>query len=285
MAHHPYYPEVLVPCDEVALAVARGARLVEVDLDPAAYEHGHIPGAIRWDWSAQLRNQGTEEILNVAEFESLMGVSGISKDTEVLLYGDNNNWFACWAFWLMQLYGHENVKLVDGGSKKWLRDQRALSLEPTAVSRSTYKSRGLDVTNKASIEDIFASFFNPSDSRLVDVRSSAEYIGQISGPGDGAGATCEVAGHIPTAINIPWNLNCNEDATFKSPDELRSLYASFDIRPEMCVITYCAIGERASLSWFVLKHLLGYRVVMNYDRSMAQWGRLANSAVVTGKAA
>jgi len=142
-----------------------------------------------------------------------------------------------------------------------------------------------DLRLKATTETIFESFFNPETHRLLDVRSSAEYVGRISSPGVGMDSKCAVAGHIPTAINVPWNLNCNADGTFKSPEELKTVYASFDVQPEMQVVTYCAIGERASLSWFVLKHLLGYPVVLNYDRSMSHWSRMSNAPIVQGDAA
>ncbi|HEY3783186.1 MAG TPA: sulfurtransferase [Fimbriimonadaceae bacterium] len=285
MPKHPYYPNVLIQPSKVQKAVSEGAQLVEVDLDPSAFDHGHIPGAIGWQWENQLRSPVTQEILNQVEFEQLMGQSGITPETPVLLYGDNNNWFACWAFWLMRLYGHENVRLIDGGARKWLSEKRPLTFERVNIAPVTYRASGFHAESRASIENIFQSFFDPNNVRLVDVRSGGEFAGRMKSAGEGATETCALAGHIPTAVNIPWNLNCHADGTFKSPDELQSLYESFGVRRDMTVITYCAIGERASLSWFVLKHLLGYEVVMNYDKSMAQWSRLANAPLETGEAA
>lgn len=285
MPSHPYYPSVLVQCADYEELVAEGYQFIQVDMDPEAYDQGHVPSAIQWSWAEQLRNPSTGEILNKEEFEQLMGDSGLKPKTPIIVYGDNNNWFACWAFWLMTLYGHENVRVLDGGLRKWLSSGSPVSTEAPKVTPTTYSARDLDTTDRATTEDIFSTFFSPESSCLIDVRSSAEYEGRLSGPGHGKESTCAVAGHIPTAINVPWNLNCNVDGTFKCPEELRALYNSFHVYPEMQVITYCAIGERASLAWFVLKELLGYKVVMNYDRSMAHWSRIANAPLETGEAA
>jgi thiosulfate/3-mercaptopyruvate sulfurtransferase len=279
MYSHPYYPDALVSKEEISELVAGGTQLVQVDLDPAAYGDGHLPGAVSWHWETQLRNQSTQEILNKEEYELLLGSSGISRDTPVVLYGDNNNWFACWALWLMHLYGHENVRLLDGGLSAWLKAGYPLTNELPVIHPVTYVASEANLEDKASTEHIFGAFFDQETFCLLDVRSSAEYQGQITSAGIGADSKCDIAGHIPTAVNVPWNLNCNEDGTFKSPDELQRLYSSFRVVPEKSVITYCAIGERASLSWFVLKNLLGYPVVMNYDRSMAQWSRIKNAPV------
>ena len=285
MALHAHYPDVLVAGENVMNLISAGARPIQVDLDPEAYCQGHIPGATSWDWEKKLRNQSSLEILSKREFEVLMEESGITPSTLVILYGDNNNWFACWAFWMMHLYGHTNVRLIDGGMRKWINSGHPLDAEEPTFPKTEYQAADAALESKASIENIFESFFNPDTHRLLDVRSAAEFQGKLMSPGVGTQAKCEIAGHIPTAINVPWNLNCNVDGTFKTPEELRALYACFDILPEMNVITYCAIGERASLSWFVLKHLIGYNVVMNYDRSMAQWSRIANAPISTGEAA
>jgi thiosulfate/3-mercaptopyruvate sulfurtransferase len=203
----------------------------------------------------------------------------------VVLYGDNNNWFACWAFWLMRMFGHKNVRLLDGGLRAWLKDGLPLSTDLPVFPAVPYEASEPCFESKAVTEDIFTAFFSPQTHCLLDVRSAGEYQGQILSPGVGTEAKCAVAGHIPTAINVPWNLNCNRDGTFKSPDDLRALYRSFGISQEKTVITYCAIGERSSLSWFVLKHLLRYEVVMNYDRSMSQWSRMTNAPIEKGAAA
>ncbi|MES1147146.1 MAG: sulfurtransferase [bacterium] len=285
MSAHPFYPHVLVECNQVMEWVESGAKVVQVDIDPLAYHHGHVPTAIPWHWETQLRNADTGEILNQSEFEALMSQSGLSSDDKIIVYGDNNNWFACWAFWLLKLFGHKEVYVLDGGLRKWMESGCTIALDEPYLSPTNYHAKEPDNSNKASTEDIFTSFFSPQTHRLVDVRSAAEFKGTINSPGIGTESKCAVGGHIPTAVNIPWNLNCNPDGTFKTKDDLLAMYQSFDILPENTVITYCAIGERASLSWFVLKHLLGYDVVMNFDRSMAFWSRLANAPIEVGDAA
>jgi thiosulfate/3-mercaptopyruvate sulfurtransferase len=286
MKTHPFYPDVLVSKEHVFDLVKEGAHLVQVDLDPAAFGHGHVPGAASWNWKTQLRNSETHEAITKEETAALLGATGIGPDTPVILYGDNNNWFACWALWLMRMYGHQNVRLLDGGLRTWIAAGFPLSSETTPIEAVPYQSNAEpDLKNKAVTEDVFAAFFSPQTHCLVDVRSSAEFEGRILSAGLGTEDTCEVAGHIPNAINVPWNLNCKSDGTFKAPNELNELYASFGISPDKTVITYCAIGERASLSWFVLKLLLGYTVVLNYDRSMAYWSQLANAPIQKGVAA
>ncbi len=284
---HPHYPNALVTGADLDMNLGDpGLKVIEVDFDESAYAQGHLPNAFRWLWSSQLRNSATEEILTREEFEALMSASGIRADDTVVVYGDENNWFACWAYWLCKLYGHDRVFVLDGGTRKWLTDGRRMELgaEPFPTP-SDYRADEANPAYKASVENIFEAFFNPATHRLLDVRSSSEFEGRLLGPGVGKEATCALGGHIPTAINVPWNLNCDEDGCFKEPGELRDLYRSFNVIPENHVITYCAIGERASLSWFVLHELLGYPMVMNYDRSMAQWSRMANAPIVQGEAA
>jgi thiosulfate/3-mercaptopyruvate sulfurtransferase len=283
--NHPLYPEVLVETSAVEHLIRQtGVKIVEADLDPTAFDIGHIETAILWDWEGQLRDPVTYEILTRTQMEALLGESGISNTDTILLYGDHNNWFACWAFWLLKLYGHENVYLIDGGAKKWFAEERPVTTGSGEIRSAQYTASNADLTNKAAVEDIFITFFEPGKHTLVDVRSSYEYEGKSLGPA-GVEARCAVAGHIPTAINIPWNLNCNEDGTFKEVEELIDLYSSFGVTRDTSVITYCAIGERASLSWFVLKYLLKHPRVMNYDRSMAEWSRMQNAPLVTGSAA
>ncbi len=274
-------------CEALESALDSGEIIaVEVDIDPESYKQGHVPGAQTWDWQTQLRDQETKDLLKPEAFAALMSATGISNDSKVVLYGDNNNWFACWAYWLLKLYGHKNVWILDGGARKWMSEGRSASLaEPEKPSPGTYVAEVVNTSNRATTENVFESFFNPMTHRLLDVRSAAEYKGSLGGPGPGMAPTCQVTGHIPNAINIPWNLNCNSDGTFKAREELLAIYASFDILPEMNVITYCAIGERSSLSWFVLKELLAYDVVTNYDRSMSQWSCMANAPIVQGEAA
>jgi thiosulfate/3-mercaptopyruvate sulfurtransferase len=285
MPNHPFYSNSLVECTEVEELLNAGARPVQIDIDPEAYDQGHLPGAIPWHWETQLRNPETQQILTKVQFEELMAASGIEPDTKVLLYGDNNNWFACWGFWLMKLYGHENVWLLDGGLRKWLSSGCPVTDEKPVYQQTSYTAKECDLSNKATTENIFGAFFDPAGQALIDVRSSAEFEGRLRSPGAGMEAKCSIAGHIPNAINIPWNLNCKADGTFKDPDELSPLYESFGVTRDKSVITYCAIGERSSLGWFVLKYLLDYKVVMNYDQSMAQWCRLPNAPIEVGAAA
>lgn len=283
---HPFYPDVLVTRDEVLDLQSQGWTVVQVDLDPAAYGQGHLPGALAWDWETQLRNPETHEILSQAEFEGLMSASGIGPETPVIVYGDNNNWFASWAFWLMRLYGHDQVRLLDGGLRAWMQGGLPVSVDTAASEPVSYSAAEADLSIKAGTENIFEAMFSPATHSILDVRSAAEYEGRLAGPGEGAGATCATTGHIPTAVNVPWDMNCHAaDGTFKNPDELRELYAGYGITPDKTVITYCAIGERASLSWFVLKHLLKFPGVQNYDRSMSAWSRIPNAPIELGVAA
>ncbi len=282
---HPVYPKNLMTTEAVASILGDPTyRIIEVDMDPEAYAEGHLEGAILWDWENQLRDTETHEILSPVQFGALLGASGITPLHRIVIYGDNNNWFACWAYWLLNMIGHKNVWLMDGGSRKWFSEGRAVTTEVLPSQPTTYPLKPYDLTEKATTDHIFEAFFSPKSHRLIDVRSSAEFEGKLRGPA-GLEARCATAGRIPTSINIPWNLNCNSDGTFKTSADLRSLYESFDVLPGNSVITYCAIGERASLSWFVLRMLLGYEVVMNYDRSMAEWSRLANAPMITAEAA
>lgn len=260
-----------------------GFRLIEVDLDTTTYEEGHIESTVLWSWAEQLRVPETHQIPSKEQMQCLLRASGVSNDDTIILYGDNRNWFACWGFWLLKLYGHEKVLLMDGGARKWFAERRPVTSAIPNVTPSNYVAKDADLSNKASIEDVFRSFFDPS-VQVLDARSPYEYNGQSLGPA-GLKANSVALGHIPAAINVPWQLNCNPDETFKSPEELAALYKERGILRGQSVITYCAIGERASLSWFVLKHLLKHDDVMNYDRSMAEWSRTPNAPMVTGEAA
>jgi thiosulfate/3-mercaptopyruvate sulfurtransferase len=267
-----------VTCQSVLQLVSNGARPIQVDLDPTARLQGQIPGATSWLWE-DLRDAVSGDILTPEQFAAFMGANGIKRDTLVLLYGDMNNWFAAWAYWLLKYYGHENVRMIDGGLTLWLRLGLPLATEKVHYEAVEYSDTGAHPENRASIEDVFEAIFSPDAYRLLDVRSSAEYEGQLRSAGVGTATHCQASGHIPTAINIPWNLNCNPDGTLKPPHELRKLYAEFGVTPSNKVITYCAIGERASISWFVLKELLGFDVVMNYDGSMSAYTKIPMAPV------
>lgn len=258
--------------------------IVEVDVDPEAYDFGHIPGARKWDWSQELRNPETHEVIDAAEFQALMGRSGISNETPVVLYGDNNGWFAYWAFWVMKSYGHRSVRMLDGGFNRWIAEGRPLTEDAASFHPCSYKVESIQSDWRASSSDVLKAIFSSEANKIIDVRSKAEYRGELLGPGVGMPSTCAIGGHIPTAISVPWNDNCRPDGTFKSRDELKAMYEAAGVVEGQEVIAYCAIGERASLSWFVLNELLGYRA-KNYDRSMAHWSQLPNAPVVQGEAA
>ena len=254
-----------------------GLRLVEVDVDTTSYQEAHLPGAIAWNWNQELCDQRVRDIIGKADFESLMRRSGIGNETTVILYGDNNNWFACWALWQMKIYGHADVRLMDGGRNKWLAERRPLSAELPSVERSTYRAQDPDFTDRAYLQDVMEASAK-SAAALVDVRSPAEYTGEILAP-PGLPETCQRGGHIPTAKSIPWGLACRADGTFKPVEELRQLYGNQGVTPERPAIAYCRIGERSSHTWFVLKYLLGFPNVKNYDGSWTEWGNLVRAPV------
>jgi thiosulfate/3-mercaptopyruvate sulfurtransferase len=253
-------------------------RLVEVDVDTAAYDQGHIPSAVGWNWKTQLQDNIRRDLIEKGALEKLLGQSGISNDTTILLYGDNNNWFAAYAFWQLKYYGHNNVRLINGGRKKWIEEKRALTTAPTTVAPSTYRISGPNHSIRALKEDIFAVLEKRRPGELVDVRSVDEFTGKILAP-PGLSETAQRAGHIPGAANIPWARAVNEDGTFKSADALKQLYENEGITGASEVISYCRIGERSSHTWFVLKYLLGFRNVKNYDGSWTEWGNLIGAPI------
>lgn len=279
------HPEVLVSTESVAQNLnAPNTRLVEVDVDTTAYDQGHIPGAVGWNWQTQLQDNVRRDLIDKAALEKLLGESGISNDTTILLYGDNNNWFAAYAFWQLKYYGHQNVKLINGGRKKWLEEKRPLTKEPTKVASATYRVGNLNESLRAYRDDVLAIVQNKKRGQLVDVRSVDEFTGKIIAP-PGMTETAQRAGHIPNAANIPWAQAANEDGTFKSAEALAALYQGKGITGGDEVIAYCRIGERSSHSWFVLKYLLGYDNVRNYDGSWTEWGNLIGSPIVNEIAA
>jgi thiosulfate/3-mercaptopyruvate sulfurtransferase len=259
-------------------------RLVEVDVDTSAYDQGHIPGALGWNWQSQLQDNIRRDLIDQKALESLLGQSGISNDTTILLYGDNNNWFAAYAFWQLKYYGHKDVRLINGGRKKWAEEKRPLTTEPTKVAATTYRATGPDVSIRARKEDIFSTLDKKTAAQLVDVRSVDEFTGKIIAP-PGMSETAQRAGHIPGAANIPWVQAANEDGTFKSLDALKALYEGKGITGKNEVIAYCRIGERSSHTWFVLKYLLGYDHVKNYDGSWTEWGNLIGAPIEKESAA
>jgi thiosulfate/3-mercaptopyruvate sulfurtransferase len=278
------HPETLVSPEWLADHYAdSNVKVAEVDVDTSAYEEGHIPGAIAWDWRKQLCDTVRRDVLSKRAFEALMEESGVSNDTTVILYGDNNNWFAAWAFWQMKLYGHKDVRLLNGGRKKWIAELRELNRERPRPTLTHYQAAEPDMSIRALLPQVQPAG-KDSPAALVDVRSPLEFTGEILSP-PGLPETCQRGGHIPKARNVPWGDVCNADGTFKSCDDLRALYAAHGIDGSKPVIAYCRIGERSSHTWFVLKYLLGFKDVANYDGSWTEWGNLVAAPVETGAAA
>jgi thiosulfate/3-mercaptopyruvate sulfurtransferase len=273
------HPEVLVSTEWVAThGKDPGIRLVEVDVDTTSYNQGHIDGAIAWNWQTELQDALRRDLAEPKAFEELLGKAGISPDTTIVLYGDNNNWFAAWAFWQLKYYGHEKVLIMNGGRKKWLEEKRPLTTEKPVISATTYKTKSPNTAIRAKRDDVFAAVERKSSAQLVDVRSVDEFTGKIIAP-PGMTETAQRAGHIPGAANIPWAQAVNEDGTFKSADALKQLYGSKGITGDQPVIAYCRIGERSSHTWFVLKYLLGLKDVRNYDGSWTEWGNLIGAPI------
>lgn len=277
------HPEVLVDTEWVAQhAQDPNVRLVEVDVDTKSYEQGHIRGALAWNWSEELSDPVTRDIIPKESFERLMERSGIANDTTVVLYGDNNNWFAAWAFWQMKIYGHDDVRLMNGGRKKWIEEGRELVQDIPTVQPATYRAKEPDYSIRAFLPEVQRQV-EEGKAALVDVRSPAEFTGEILAP-PGLSETAQRGGHIPGARNIPWGQACNEDGTFKSADELKDLYQRQEVTPDKPVVAYCRIGERSSHTWFVLRYLLGYPDVKNYDGSWTEWGNLVRAPIERGQA-
>jgi thiosulfate/3-mercaptopyruvate sulfurtransferase len=271
-------PGALVSTDWIAQHLDDPSiTIVEVDVDTAAYDLGHIPGAVGWNWRTQLCDPLVRDIATRAAWERLLGSSGIDNDTTVVLYGDNNNWFAAWAFWQLKVYGHGNARIVDGGRRKWVAEGRPLAVDAPGVTAKTYVAKGPDNSIRALLPEVQTA---PGRERitLVDVRSQEEFSGEMLAP-PGLPETCQRGGHIPGAKNVPWNMVCRIDGVFRSTDELRQLYQGVGVTPETSVITYCRIGERSSHTWFVLKYLLGYPNVKNYDGSWTEWGNLVGAPI------
>jgi thiosulfate/3-mercaptopyruvate sulfurtransferase len=273
------HPELLVSTAWVAEHQSDPkVRLIEVDVDTTAYDQGHIAGAVGWNWQTQLQDNVRRDLIERSAVEKLLGQAGVSNDTTIILYGDNNNWFAAYALWQLKYYGHKDVRLMNGGRKKWIEEKRPLGTEPANVAPATYRAAGPDESIRARKEEIFSIIDSKSRGQLVDVRSADEFTGKIIAP-PGMNETAQRAGHIPGAANIPWAQAANEDGTFKSYDQLKQLYQTKGVNGSDEVIAYCRIGERSSHTWFVLKYLLGYSNVKNYDGSWTEWGNLVGAPI------
>lgn len=253
--------------------------MAEVDYDPTAnYNLGHIPGTVLFDWKKDMNDPVTRDILSKQQLEELLSGSGVSGDTTLVLYGDFNNWFAAFAFWILKYYGVEKIVLMNGGRKKWLAEDREVTKDTPSHKRTTFKAKGPNEEIRTYLDYVKKSLGH-GDKVLVDVRSPAEFTGEITAPPEYPNEHAQRGGHIPGAFNIPWSQAVKEDGTFKTAEELANLYQSKGVTPDKEVITYCRIGERSSFSWFVLKYLLGYPKVKNYDGSWTEWGNMVRNPI------
>jgi len=253
-------------------------RLVEVDVDTNVYDHGHISGAVGWNWQSQLQQGMVRDLINKEEMQNLLSGSGISTSTTVILYGDNNNWFACWAFWQLKYYGHQDVRIMNGGRIKWELEGKPFVETKTEVDSVPYLAKDPDESLRAYRDQILKDLLESGIS-LVDVRSPDEYSGLLLAPENVPQEGSQRAGHIPGAKNIPWAQATDSDGTFKSYSELLQLYTEKGITGEGNTVTYCRIGERSSHTWFVLTQLLGYSNVSNYDGSWTEWGSIVGAPI------
>jgi thiosulfate/3-mercaptopyruvate sulfurtransferase len=274
------HPEVLVETSWVSDHLKdSNVRIAEVDYDPTAnYNLGHIPSAVLYDWRKDMNDPLSRDTLSKQQLEDLLSRTGVSANTTVVLYGDFNNWFAAFAFWILKYYGVEKVVLMNGGRKKWLAEDREVTKERPSHTAATYKVKGSDETIRTYLDEMKKSL-GQQNRVLVDVRSPAEFTGEITAPPEYPNEHAQRGGHIPDAVNIPWSQAVKEDGTFKSAEELAKLYQGKGVTPDKGVITYCRIGERSSFSWFVLKYLLGYPNVKNYDGSWTEWGNMVRNPI------
>ncbi|MEM4311680.1 MAG: sulfurtransferase [Nitrososphaerales archaeon] len=274
------HPEVLVSTQWVEEHKGDAkVRIVEVDYDAEqAYRQGHIRGAVLFEWKKDMNDPIKRDIVSKEGFEKLLSKAGISNDTTVILYGDFNNWFAAFALWIFKYYGHEDVRLMNGGRKKWIEEKRELIKEEPSYSPANYKAKEPDENIRAYL-DYVRKNLGKKKVALVDVRSPKEFSGEILAPPEYPTEHAQRGGHIPGAKNIPWAQAVNEDGTFKSREDLEKLYKDKGITPDKEIITYCRIGERSSHTWFVLKYLLGYPKVRNYDGSWTEWGNMIRMPV------
>jgi thiosulfate/3-mercaptopyruvate sulfurtransferase len=267
------HPEVLVETGWVAEHLNDPkVRLIEVDVDTTAYDSGHIPGAIGWNWRKDTQQAIRRDLPDKTAVEDLLGRAGIANGTTVVLYGDNNNWFATYAYWLLKLYGHADARIMNGGRKKWVDEGRLLTTEVPSPKRAAYRAQDPDLGIRAFRDQVQAHLAKAGG--LVDVRSPKEYSGELLAPENLPQEGAQRGGHIPGAVNIPWGMAVRDDGTFKSASDLKALYGEKGITPDREIIAYCRIGERSSHTWFVLKYLLGYPNVRNYDGSWTEWGSL-----------
>jgi thiosulfate/3-mercaptopyruvate sulfurtransferase len=256
-----------------------GVVFVEVDEDTSAYDDGHIAGAVKLDWTTDLQDANSRDVIDQESFGKLLSAKGISNDDTVVLYGGNNNWFAAYAYWYFKLYGHDDVKLLDGGRKKWELDGRELTADKVERPATSYTAKERDPSLRAYRDEVISSI---GTKNLVDVRSPDEFSGKIAAPAHLPQEQAQGRGHVPGAVNVPWSKAANEDGTFRSDDELGELYGAAGLDGDKATIAYCRIGERSSHTWFVLKELLGHSDVKNYDGSWVEYGSLVGAPIQAG---
>jgi len=276
MTQNGYVKQVLVTTEWLAEHRSDGNVVAaEVDENPDLYDEGHISGAVKLHWRDDLQDPVVRDIVDRESFERLMRDRGIGSDTTVVLYGDKNNWFAAYAYWYLKIYGHEDVRIVDGGRQKWIDEGRELTTEPPPVEPTSYTAKEADESIRVRRDDVLQGLGRDARA-LVDVRSPQEYSGELLAPPGYEQEGASRGGHIPTAQSIPWAQAVRDDGTFKPAADLRELYEGKGVTPEKEVLAYCRIGERSAHTWFVLRELLGYRDVKNYDGSWTEWGNLVD---------
>jgi thiosulfate/3-mercaptopyruvate sulfurtransferase len=274
------HPESIVTTEWVAENLGDpNVRLVEVDVDTEAYDQGHVPGAVGWNWTSQLNDELTRDILSAEQMGQLLGESGIGPDTTVVLYGDNNNWFATYAFWQMKIYGHSDLKIMDGGRQKWIDEGREVSTDAPSLGSVSYDAPAPDLSIRATRDYVLDVASTSNNTGLVDVRSPDEFSGALLAPPNMPQEGSQRGGHIPGAANIPWATAVSEDGTFKSVEELQEIYGGAGISGGGETIAYCRIGERSSHTWFVLSQILGHEKVRNYDGSWTEYGSIVGAPI------
>jgi thiosulfate/3-mercaptopyruvate sulfurtransferase len=276
------HPEALVETDWLAEhATDPSVRIFEVDVDTSAYDQGHVPGATGLNWRTDLQQRPVRDLLSTAQLEALLSKSGVTPSTTIALYGDNNNWFAAWFFWLLKYYGHDDVRLVNGGRTKWLAEQRPTTIDVPTFRETTYSAKSPDGSVRA-LRDYVLETVAKNGKKLVDVRSPKEFSGELLAPENLPQEGAQRAGHIKGAVNVPWATAVAEDGRFKAADELKRIYGDKGLDGSTETIAYCRIGERSSHTWFVLKYLLGQEKVRNYDGSWTEYGSLIGAPIESG---